>query len=261
MLKQFDQTKRELKMPGKAHFNEHRNRHTTINFDCGGMPISSSQHGTLSTCGIAGAHPKRFTAERSTGTWGTEEQDPPPRTQRFVAEPRNPLNPHYNVPPVVEEVFESPKFVRDAMDVSDIEGARVRRRLLPFMTFPLVHAWASKFSMSSFHEQCMRIFVVAYLITLLFLPTMQKSNTLRVRDGMPSLDASDIEGTRARPRTKAAPSGRMSSLDVADISTKRAPPLPRREDGAMRSDPTVDVGAIKNAEWRVENSCFVLRSP
>lgn len=101
-------------------------------FDCGGQSMSSAVHGTLSTLDIDGAQPRRCTVERQMpgplqihelsiieqGSAGVSKR-------KLPGAPRNPLDPQYHLPeehppPPVEHL----KFIRDTLNVSDIDGAQ-----------------------------------------------------------------------------------------------------------------------------------------
>jgi hypothetical protein len=107
-----------------------------------GSDLTEKIHGTYSTHGIDGASPTRMTAVRSTTTTTTtsstlQTDDIPgaqPRPHHITTSklhppsiPRNPLNPHYILPPLPPPPPpEHSKFIRDGMNVSDIAGARTK---------------------------------------------------------------------------------------------------------------------------------------
>jgi hypothetical protein len=106
-----------------------------IQFNCGGEPISKISHGALNNKDIDGAQPKRFTSERArpylTDTspdQNIEAKATEGRSRfRAPAQPRNPLAPEYNLPPLPPPPeVEAQKFIRDTLDVSDIPGSKVR---------------------------------------------------------------------------------------------------------------------------------------
>jgi hypothetical protein len=105
-----------------------------------GSDLPEKIHGTYSTRGIDGAFPTRMTAVRSTTTTSSstlQTDDIPgaqPRPHHTTTSklhppsiPRNPLNPHYILPPLPPPPPpEHSKFIRDGMNVSDIAGARTK---------------------------------------------------------------------------------------------------------------------------------------
>ena len=106
----------------------------SIQFNCGGEPISKISHGTLDNKDIDGAQPKRFTAERarphqdSPSDQNTEGKPTEGRSRfRAPVQPRNPLAPDYNLPPLPPPPeVEAQKFIRNTLDTSDIQGTKVR---------------------------------------------------------------------------------------------------------------------------------------
>lgn len=97
---------------------------SNIDFDCGGVPIQSAPHGTLSTKGISGSEPKQYISSHEVVK--VEVQGACPRVAVVSSHVRNPLDPCYVWPVDQPPQEEEGKFLRDTMDVSDIEGARVK---------------------------------------------------------------------------------------------------------------------------------------
>lgn len=107
-----------------SQYSFHRSQ---VEFNCGGTPIAQSPHGTLSTKGIDKAQPKRFTSEVDKTHKGDIDGSRPTVTCTS-SQPRNPLVPKYDWPVEThrEGLDDEVKFIRDSMDVSDIEGAKVK---------------------------------------------------------------------------------------------------------------------------------------
>lgn len=97
---------------------------TQVKFDCGGSSIAKAPHGTLSTDGIDKSMPKRYTSNKETVK--EQVQGARPRALKKVQEPRNPLSPTYKWPVEYQTPPEEVKFLRDSMNVSDIDGAAVK---------------------------------------------------------------------------------------------------------------------------------------
>lgn len=97
---------------------------TQVKFDCGGSSIAKAPHGTLSTDGIDKSMPKRYTSDKETVK--EQVQGARPRALKKVQEPRNPLSPTYKWPVEYQTPPEEVKFLRDSMNVSDIDGAAVK---------------------------------------------------------------------------------------------------------------------------------------
>lgn len=117
-------------MPKKAQYsNKYGYNISNIQFDCGGQSPSRAAHGTLTTEGIDGAKPTQFTAERcqtaeeATTATGDATASEGRSKYRAPSEPRNPLDPQYKLPTVPPPTYEVPPFIRDTLDISDIEGS------------------------------------------------------------------------------------------------------------------------------------------
>ena len=105
---------------------------STISFSCGGISMVDATHGTLSVSDIDGAQPRKYTSERFEPSLAVScpvDQQFLPTRDRHIQ--RNPLDPVYDIPEL-EDVQENilrprapsevPKFLRDTMDLSDIDG-------------------------------------------------------------------------------------------------------------------------------------------
>jgi hypothetical protein len=119
-------------MPRKGEYSDKYGFHnSSLVFNCGGEAAGHARHGTLTTAGIDGAQPTRFTAERAPAA-------PLPQGvgcathHKIPAHPRNPLEPDYHLPEAAPAPAEPSRFLRDTLDVSDIEGAR-RRQARPLL--------------------------------------------------------------------------------------------------------------------------------
>lgn len=117
-------------MPRPGEYSNKYGFHVSnIEFNCGGEPTSRGIHGTLTTADIAGAQPKRFTAERAHPSPAELEASTQGRSKyRPPAQPRNPLAPDYHLPPVPPPPNDPIKFIRDTLDVSDIAGTHKTER-------------------------------------------------------------------------------------------------------------------------------------
>lgn len=106
----------------------------SIQFNCGGEPITKISHGTLNNQDIDGAQPKRFTAERApsrpdlSSNQNNESLTTEGRSRfRAPVQPRNPLAPVYILPPLPPPPeVEAQIFIRNTLDVSDISGNKVK---------------------------------------------------------------------------------------------------------------------------------------
>ena len=114
-------------MSRKGEYSDKYGFHVSnLEFNCGGESIAMSAHGALSTAGIEGAQPRKYTTERThphpepTAEYGSAGVS----RRRAPAEPRNPLNPSYKLPQAAVQAPEELKFIRDTLDVTDIEGAK-----------------------------------------------------------------------------------------------------------------------------------------
>lgn len=115
-----------LKKKKRGEYSDSYSFHTSnIDFDCGGVPIDVAPHGTLSTKGIPGSEPKQYVSLHEVVKM--EVQGARPRVPPVATLTRNPLDPSYVWPIDEPPVVDNGKFVRDAMDVSDIEGAHVKK--------------------------------------------------------------------------------------------------------------------------------------
>ena len=114
-------------MPRKGEYSDKYGFHVSnLSFNCGGE-TASAPHGALTTDGIEGAQPKRFTAERARIPPNCEDEDTGGRSKYHppsASQARNPLNPDYHLPPVPQPPVVMNKFIRDTLNVSDIEGSQ-----------------------------------------------------------------------------------------------------------------------------------------
>lgn len=117
-------------MPRKGEYSNKYGFHVSrIVFNCGGEDLRSVNHGTLTTAGIEGAQPRRFTAVRSSQYPPDTHKGLHPEVisdHKVRSRPRNPLNPEYDLPPVVDPPSDPGRFIRDTLDVSDIPGTRAK---------------------------------------------------------------------------------------------------------------------------------------
>ncbi|KAL4518492.1 hypothetical protein Ndes2526B_g01101 [Nannochloris sp. 'desiccata'] len=173
-----------------------------IQFDCGGERISKISHGALNNKDIDGAQPKRFTAERArphpdpSSDLNNQNRTTEGRSRfRAPSQPRNPLAPEYNLPPLppAPEV-EAQKFIRNTLDVSDIPGSKVR--------------------------------VPRNLI--------KPDNALKTSDieGSQPRESGGTQQHHAHPDSSSKPHNDMR-MDVSDIATKVKQPSARKEQGNL----------------------------
>lgn len=117
-------------MSRKGEYSDKYGFHVSnLVFDCGGESIARASRGGLTTEGIDGAQPRRYTAERARPAPCEDAPTTAGTTRRKLpSQPRNPLDPQYNLPAAPESPIDPPKFIRDQMDVSDIDGAKRKER-------------------------------------------------------------------------------------------------------------------------------------
>lgn len=115
-------------MPRKGVYSEKYGFNvSSVMFDCGGEPLGRAAHGSLSAADIDGAQPTRYTAERvRPGPESDASSDFGASKTKFKgpSQPRNPLNPDYRLPPPLPPPVVSRPFIRDTLDVHDIDGSR-----------------------------------------------------------------------------------------------------------------------------------------
>jgi len=108
-------------MPKKGLYSDQYGFHqSSLVLGCDKESPSLSQHGTLTTNGIDGAQPRRFTAERSGNPAAPDPQDGVgiPTRVKVPLRPRNPLAPDYHLPPVPPPPVVTTKFLRDPLNVA-----------------------------------------------------------------------------------------------------------------------------------------------
>lgn len=117
-------------MPAKGEYSDKYGFNiSSIRFDChGGEPLG--RHG-LSVADIAGATPTRYTAERKGVESVSTDESPVKSKFKGPSQPRNPLNPDYRLPPPPPPPVVSRAFIRDTLDVSDIEGSKKKSKKVP----------------------------------------------------------------------------------------------------------------------------------
>lgn len=106
---------------------------SNIRFSCGAKPMDGvAIHGSLTAADIDGAQPRRYTAERGRPlSFSTVPEEDYKSRYRPPKQARNPLDPQYSLmearssdnilcprplPP------DTCKFLKDSLDISDIEG-------------------------------------------------------------------------------------------------------------------------------------------
>jgi hypothetical protein len=200
-------------MPRKGEYSDKYGFHnSSLVFNCGGEAVGHAGHGTLTTEGIDGAQPRRFTAERAPAPWAQEVQDEVGiRTKvRLPAHPRNPLDPDYHLPTVAPPPEVPSKFLKDTLDVSDIQGAQKRSAKQP-----------SKERRS--------------LLTSDIEGSQPGWKAHRPK-------AAGIDGGAAR---------RQDNLNVSDIASNAAKPAlhPRSEELQEKARAETGIGTQKNMDW------------
>jgi len=126
-------------MSRKGKYGEKYSFHVSnLVFECGRDDSALGIHGTLTTQGIDGAQPRKFTAQRTRlgphddqgisnelSKYGWPSSSSPGVSKRRPPmHPRNPLEPRYILPQCHNPPLpDPPKFIRNTLDVSDIAGA------------------------------------------------------------------------------------------------------------------------------------------
>lgn len=119
-------------MPAKGEYSDKYGFNVSrVRFDCGAQPLGRAAHGSLSVADIAGAQPTRYTAERKGVESVSVDESPPKSKFKGPSQPRNPLDPDYRLPPPPPPPVVSRPFIRDTLDVRDIDGSSKTSKKAP----------------------------------------------------------------------------------------------------------------------------------